>query len=61
MIIDNFENMTENKLVEVTFKKLGTITNPLTGNPFIRLTIMSIPLVGVVLFAKKRRIASTTK
>lgn len=61
MIIDNFENMKEDKLIEVTFKKKEPITNPLTGTNSIRLLIMCAIFASLVLINDKRRIINITK
>ena len=46
IILDNFQEMKENKLIEVQFKKKPEIKNPLTGNI---LTIISILVVISIL------------
>ena len=57
MILDNFKNMKEDKLVEVSFKKIEKIKNPVTGNR-IFLTIFILFCIMLYNFkcSKKRAI-----
>ena len=51
MILDNFKEMKEDKLVEVSFKKIEKIKNPTTGRSNF---IIIILIIGIMLYTIKR-------
>ena len=51
MILDNFKEMKEDKLVEVSFKKIEKINNPATGN---RIFLTIFILFCIMLYTIKR-------
>ena len=57
MILDNFKEMKEDKLVEVSFKKIEKIKNPATGNKmFLTIFILFCIMLYTFKWSKTRAI-----
>ena len=57
MILDNFKEMKEDKLVEVSFKKIEKIKNPATGNKiFLTIFILFCIMLYTFKWSKIRAI-----